>query len=152
MPKFIPDMLSRRDHCRLKILWNTIQGSRERVRTTCSEREDSKTVHCLPSFRPSVNLSETQECAKLLHALADTTRLQMVLLLAEHSEKICVCHLTRRFSLDQSTISHYLRVLREAGLIAGVRQGICTYYFLHPHVLTPVTRLFVRLDADEALD
>lgn len=65
-------------------------------------------------------------------ALADRTRLAILVLLAESSDPLCVCHINAGFDLEQPTISHHLRVLREAGLITGARHANWVYYALHP--------------------
>lgn len=65
-----------------------------------------------------------------LKALADETRLRMLDLLVQHGEPLCVCEITEQFDLSQSTISHHLRLLREAGLIDGERRGTWMYYAL----------------------
>ena len=74
-----------------------------------------------PTVFPSMRAEEASDLAGLLHALADPTRLQMVSLLAEHPGEVCVCDITRSFDLDQSTISHHLRLLREASLTLEAR-------------------------------
>jgi ArsR family transcriptional regulator len=66
--------------------------------------------------------------ADRLKALADPTRLRMLNLLAEQSEALCVCEITNQFTLHQPTISHHLRILREAGLIRGEKRGTWSYY------------------------
>jgi ArsR family transcriptional regulator, arsenate/arsenite/antimonite-responsive transcriptional repressor len=63
-----------------------------------------------------------------LKALADETRLRMLDLLLRHGESLCVCEITEQFDLRQPTISHHLRLLREAGLIHGVKRGTWMYY------------------------
>ena len=64
-----------------------------------------------------------------LKALADPTRLRMLALLAEHSAPLCVCEITPRFELHQPTISHHLRLLRQAGLADCERRGVWAYYW-----------------------
>ena len=93
---------------------------------------------------PSMRAAEAADLAGLLHALADPTRLQMVSLLAEHPGEVCVCDITRSFDLDQSTISHHLRLLREAGVIECVRHGVWAYYFLRAGALESVKQLLKR--------
>jgi len=93
---------------------------------------------------PSMRAEEATDLANLLHALADPTRLQMVSLLAEHPGEVCVCDITASFDLDQSTISHHLRLLREAGVIECVRHGVWVYYFLKAGALEPVKHLLKR--------
>lgn len=75
-------------------------------------------------------LTSTSE-AKLiagLKALADQTRLETFRLIAAQSEPICVCDIVDRFQVSQPTISHHLKVLREAGLITVERRGVWAYY------------------------
>jgi len=64
-----------------------------------------------------------------LTALADPTRLRIVNLLARH-EALCVCELEAAFDLRQPTISHHLRILRDAGLVNVDRRGTWAYYSL----------------------
>jgi len=93
---------------------------------------------------PSMRAEEATGLADLLHALADPTRLQVVSLLAEHPGEVCVCDITASFELDQSTISHHLRLLRKAGVIECVRHGVWAYYFLRTGALEPVKHLLKR--------
>jgi ArsR family transcriptional regulator, arsenate/arsenite/antimonite-responsive transcriptional repressor len=67
--------------------------------------------------------------ASRLKALADPTRLRMLNLLAEQPQPLCVCDITSQFRLRQPTISHHLRILREAGLINGEKRGVWSYYW-----------------------
>lgn len=73
--------------------------------------------------------------AGILSALGDETRLKMVMLLARH-EALCVCELQQAFDLGQPTISHHLKILREAGLVDVTRRGTWAYYALRRDVLT----------------
>jgi len=83
---------------------------------------------CGPVEAPSLTQEQTATLADRLKALGDPTRLRMLDLLAQQPEPLCVCDLTPQFSQNQPTISHHLRLLREAGLIAGEKQGIWAYY------------------------
>jgi DNA-binding transcriptional ArsR family regulator len=69
----------------------------------------------------------------LLAALADPTRLAIVRQLAA-DETVCACDFTACNSLSQPTVSHHLRVLREAGLVHGERRGTWIWYRLDPSV------------------
>jgi ArsR family transcriptional regulator len=77
----------------------------------------------LLAAEPSASLAER------LKALADPTRLRVLDLLARQREPLCVCEITPRFDLRQPTISHHLRILREAGLIGGEKRGVWSYYW-----------------------
>jgi ArsR family transcriptional regulator, arsenate/arsenite/antimonite-responsive transcriptional repressor len=74
--------------------------------------------------------------AQVLKALGDPVRLRLVSLIgARDCGEVCVCDLTSAFDLTQPTISHHLRVLREAGLIDSERRGTWVYYRLVPAAL-----------------
>jgi ArsR family transcriptional regulator len=64
-----------------------------------------------------------------LKAVADPTRLRMLDLLAQQPGPLCVRDLTARFIQNQPTISHHLRILREAGFIETEKRGIRAYYW-----------------------
>jgi ArsR family transcriptional regulator, arsenate/arsenite/antimonite-responsive transcriptional repressor len=69
-------------------------------------------------------------------ALGDPVRLRLVSLIgARDGGEVCVCDLTSAFDLSQPTISHHLRVLREAGIIESERRGTWVYYRLVPAAL-----------------
>ena len=87
---------------------------------------------CAPSVAPSLTLVKTQALAARLKALADPTRLRMLDLLAQQAEPLCVCDITPQFKQNQPTISHHLRLLREAGLIDCEKRGIWAFYWTTP--------------------
>lgn len=70
------------------------------------------------------------DVAGVLRVLGDPTRLAIVAMLAREEEPLCVCHVEARFDLAQPTISHHLRVLREAALVTTERRGTWVYYAL----------------------
>ena len=78
---------------------------------------------------PSV---DRQEIVGLFKALGDPTRYEIFRLITAQPDAICVCHITDRFDVSQPTISHHLKVLREAGLITVSRQGVWAYYAADP--------------------
>jgi DNA-binding transcriptional ArsR family regulator len=67
--------------------------------------------------------------ASRLKALADPTRLRLLDLLAQQPEPLCVCEITPRFTQHQPTISHHLRLLREAGLVGTEKRGVWSYFW-----------------------
>jgi DNA-binding transcriptional ArsR family regulator len=70
---------------------------------------------------------------RLLAALADPARLAIVRQLASEAT-VCACDFSACTSLSQPTVSHHLRVLREAGLVHGERRGTWIWYRLDPSV------------------
>src|ERR671937_1371177 len=85
---------------------------------------------CGPSTPPLPEQAR-DELAARFKALADPTRVAIVNRLAAAPE-VCVCDLTDSFELSQPTISHHLRILREAGLVDVSRRGTWAYYRLLP--------------------
>lgn len=78
-----------------------------------------------------------------LAALGDETRLKMVKLLSEH-DSLCACELQQAFDLGQPTISHHLKILREAGLVDVTRRGTWAYYALRREAMKDVIQDLVR--------
>lgn len=68
---------------------------------------------------------------RLLAALADPVRLSIVRQLADCAE-VCACDFTSCCDVSQPTVSHHLRVLREAGIVESERRGTWIYYRLVP--------------------
>lgn len=81
------------------------------------------------------------EVAGVLKALADPTRVQMVLALRAATDPACICDFTATFSLSQPTLSHHMARLRAAGLVVASRSGIWTYYRLRPDLPERVRRI-----------
>jgi ArsR family transcriptional regulator len=80
--------------------------------------------------------------AQTFRALGDPVRLRLVSLIGAHQGgEVCVCDLTSAFSLTQPTISHHLKVLREAGIIDSERRGTWVYYRLVPDALSRMASL-----------
>ncbi|HEX6932685.1 MAG TPA: metalloregulator ArsR/SmtB family transcription factor [Streptosporangiaceae bacterium] len=76
------------------------------------------------------------QMAHVFKALGDPVRLRLVSLIgARRGGEVCVCDLTAAFDLTQPTISHHLKVLREAGIITSERRGTWVYYRLVPAAL-----------------
>lgn len=89
-----------------------------------------KNEHCCsPVAAPSLSEMRTSALAAQLKALADPSRLRMLDLLVQQPEPLCVCDLTAQFTQNQPTISHHLRILREAGLIDTEKRSIWAYYW-----------------------
>jgi ArsR family transcriptional regulator len=80
--------------------------------------------------------------AQVFKALGDPVRLRLVSLIGAHQGgEVCVCDLTAAFDLTQPTISHHLKVLREAGIIDSQRRGTWVHYWLVPTALERMSAL-----------
>jgi ArsR family transcriptional regulator len=74
-------------------------------------------------------------------ALGDPVRLRLLSLITSAGDEVRVCHLTGAFDLTAPTISHHLKVLREAGLVDCERRGTWVYYWPRPEALRRVSVL-----------
>ena len=90
---------------------------------------------CEPVVYPDVEREEAVRMASVAKALADPVRVQLVDVLRKHAGKVCVCELVPLFDLSQPTVSHHLKVLREAGIVGSERQGLWAYYYVIPDAL-----------------
>ncbi len=90
---------------------------------------------------PVMPRAAAQELASVFKALADPTRVSIVNRLASVSEA-CVCDLTAAFDLSQPTISHHLKLLRDAGLVEAERRGTWGYYRLVPEAIERLRAVF----------
>ena len=87
---------------------------------------------CTPLVVPRRTDAATATAAQRFKALGDTTRLTILDTLAASPEPVCACDLGEGVELEQPTISHHLKVLREAGLVISERRGTWGFYQLHP--------------------
>jgi ArsR family transcriptional regulator, arsenate/arsenite/antimonite-responsive transcriptional repressor len=90
---------------------------------------------CEPVAYPDVERLEAERMAAVAKALGDPIRLQLVDVLRKHAGKVCVCELTPLFDVGQPTVSHHLRVLRDAGIVDSERRGLWAYYYVRPEAL-----------------
>jgi len=82
------------------------------------------------------------ELARMFKALSDPVRLRLLSLIASHEGgEACVCDLTGPFDVSQPTISHHLKVLREAGLVGSERRGTWVYYWVLPTAFAKLSSL-----------
>ena len=78
----------------------------------------------------TVDAADRTADAALLKALADPHRLRILATLARAEDEVCVCDFTDGLPLEQPTVSHHLRILREASLVTCERRGTWVYYRL----------------------
>lgn len=91
---------------------------------------------CTATLSSPLDPAAAAALASTFKALADPVRLRLLsLIAAAGGEEVCVCELTPAFDLSQPTISHHLKVLREAGLLTSQRRGTWVYYRVIPGAL-----------------
>jgi ArsR family transcriptional regulator len=88
-------------------------------------------VCCAPMVREPLGEEDAAELSRMFKALSDPIRLRLLSLIASHEGgEACVCDLTGPFDVSQPTISHHLKVLREAGVTRTRRDGTTRYVSL----------------------
>ncbi|MFF3517039.1 ArsR/SmtB family transcription factor [Streptomyces sp. NPDC002573] len=92
---------------------------------------------CCPGLSAApLDEDHAAELAKVFKALGDPVRLRLMSMIASREGgEVCVCELTPAFDQSQPTISHHLKLLRQAGLIDCERRGTWVYYWVLPGVL-----------------
>jgi ArsR family transcriptional regulator, arsenate/arsenite/antimonite-responsive transcriptional repressor len=96
---------------------------------------------CEPIRREPINADEAALLATAFKALADPVRLQLLNLIATAPEgEACACDLVAPSGRSQPTVSHHLKVLREAGLVQSRRRGSWVHYSVVPGRLDELQR------------
>jgi ArsR family transcriptional regulator len=104
---------------------------------------------CADTDHQGLSAEDAQQISNDLQLLGHPVRLQLLTILARSESQVCVCDLEAAVPVKQPTVSHHLRLLREAGLIDCERQGLWAYYFVNRDALarirTRTADLFARL-------
>jgi ArsR family transcriptional regulator len=96
----------------------------------------------VPVTRGPLDVTQATVFAPMFKALGDPVRLRLLSMIASAGGgEACVCDLTGAFALTGPTISHHLKVLREAGLVDSDRRGTWVYYRLVPAALAVLAGL-----------
>jgi ArsR family transcriptional regulator len=95
-----------------------------------------------PLTREPLDPERAVELSGVFKALGDPVRLRLFSKIASHADgEVCVCDLTGDFDVSQPTISHHLKVLRDAGLLISERRATWVYYRVVPDALTALATL-----------
>ncbi|WKG03935.1 metalloregulator ArsR/SmtB family transcription factor [Mycolicibacterium sp. HK-90] len=93
-------------------------------------------------LREPLSAAEAADMAVKLKALADPVRLQLFSAIASHSGgEACVCDISVGVEVSQPTVSHHLKVLRDAGLLTSERRASWVYYAVVPDALASLAVL-----------
>ncbi|WP_432160756.1 ArsR/SmtB family transcription factor [Streptomyces sp. NRRL F-5630] len=108
--------------------------------------QTNETGACCPALLTTpLDEGQAVELAKVFKALGDPVRLRLLSMIASRAGgEVCVCDLTPAFDLSQPTISHHLKLLREAGLIDCERRGTWVYYWLLPEMTDRLAGILTR--------
>lgn len=101
---------------------------------------------CAPITREPISLANAESMSRSLKALADPARLRLISMVAAHEDsEACVCDLTEPLGLTQSTVSHHLKVLMDAGYLTSSKRGTWHYYRLVDGALDSVATLLATV-------
>ncbi|MDQ3933461.1 MAG: metalloregulator ArsR/SmtB family transcription factor [Actinomycetota bacterium] len=96
---------------------------------------DTSTVCCSPRLAGHVDQPRAVAVSELAKLLSDPIRVQVLDVLRGHEEAVCQCELAPLFDVSQPTLSHHLRKLEEAGVVAVERRGRWAYYSMKPQAM-----------------
>ena len=119
-----------------------------------NQRADADAVCCPtpPLLREPLSAPAAADMATKFKALADPVRLQLFSAVASHAGgEACVCDISVGVDVGQPTVSHHLKVLREAGLLTSERRGTWVYYAVVPAVPHALSSLLGAPHGAEAL-
>jgi ArsR family transcriptional regulator len=102
--------------------------------------------HGEPPVQLRISSQQASSTAAIFKALSHPVRVQIVDILSRYGGQVCVCQIEPHFNLRQPTISHHLKVLRDAGLITSEQRGLWVYYDIIPGALEPATALLQRIE------
>ncbi|MDA9913010.1 metalloregulator ArsR/SmtB family transcription factor [Candidatus Nanopelagicales bacterium] len=106
---------------------------------TCSPTSGAD---CLPAgLQAPLNRADAEELSRLLKAVADPTRLQLLSLVLA-GERVCACDLNEPLGLRQPTVSHHLKILTQAGLLIREQEGTWAWYSVDTDRLSELGGLF----------
>ncbi|MEV6712626.1 metalloregulator ArsR/SmtB family transcription factor [Lentzea sp. NPDC051208] len=106
---------------------------------------------CEPLPEEPLAKEQAAELATVFKALGDPVRLRLLSLIASRpSGEVCVCELTPAFDLSQPTISHHLKLLRQAGLVDSERRGTWVYYRVRPETTDRMAAMLASVSRDHA--
>jgi ArsR family transcriptional regulator, arsenate/arsenite/antimonite-responsive transcriptional repressor len=107
------------------------------------KRRAGETCTCSP-VAPTIDDAAAARLVAVARALADPVRLRLVDVLRDHPGKVCPCELAPLFELSQPTISHHLKVLKDAGILESEKHGLFVYYYVRRGALAELTSWLTR--------
>lgn len=104
--------------------------------------QDGVSCPVVPLVAEPLSVTAAAEMAAKFKALADPVRLQLLSSVASHAGgEACVCDISAGVEVSQPTVSHHLKVLRDAGLLTSQRRGSWVYYAVVSEALAVLSGL-----------
>jgi ArsR family transcriptional regulator len=111
--------------------------------------ESNTEAECAPRHIPQLEVrfdeGEAQQLASVFKALSHPVRLQILDLISQGGGEVCICDIESRFDLSQPTLSHHVKVLREAGLIDSEQNNVWVFHRVNSVTLQAVHNLLSQL-------
>lgn len=104
---------------------------------------------CDPTLQLRLEEKDAEAWAGIFKALSHPVRLQMLDLISQGAGEACACDIERHFDLSQPTISHHLKVMRDAGLISSEARGVWVHHRINSTVLTALSAVINSMRAVE---
>lgn len=102
---------------------------------------------CADAVQHQLSSEAAQQFTDDLMLLAHPIRIQILTMLSRSAGQVCVCELEAALPVKQPTVSHHLKLLRDAGLIDCERHGLFAYYFVNRTALAALrSRILEPLD------
>ena len=100
---------------------------------------------CAPDNVIRMDNPAANRWAVIFKALGNPVRVQMLDILSRHGGQVCVCDMESQFDLSQPTISHHLKVLRQAGLVVAEQRGQWIFYRVQPKIVEDLSNFLTEL-------
>jgi len=109
------------------------------INITQTSRRAAIAACCSPQSTSTFTNKDAVTLAKVFAALGDPIRLKLFTLIArDPSQEVCACSFVDELQRSQPTISHHLKILREAALITGTKRGTWVWYSVNTEALSEV--------------
>ena len=96
---------------------------------------------CAPRAVKPLAKRDLDRLALTAKAIADPNRIEILRLVAQQSGPVCACDIVDHFELSQPTVSHHLKILKQAKLLRGTRSGLWAFYEVDPDGLAALGKL-----------
>ena len=103
--------------------------------------DETTSVCCVPIVEEPLAAPRAEQLAAWFGVLPDPTRLRLLSLIGAKGEACAACEMVEPLGVSQPTVSHHLKVLREAGLVVSEKRGRWVYYRTVPERLTALSRI-----------
>jgi ArsR family transcriptional regulator len=143
------------DCCQYRALCYTeSRKAKDNEVTDFEMKESSKTIPlssvseenaCSVPFEQSITAETAETLANIFKALSHPVRVQMLGLISRGNGALCGCDIEQHFDLTQPTISHHLKVLRDAGLIISEARGVWQHHCVNLETLQKVQSLLAAI-------